>query len=115
MDYSQAYQLAKAIKESEEYQTYHALKADVMGEETVAALIKESKKLQVALQMATLSGQTPDADEMQRFQAISALLYSKPEVSQYQLSEMRLQQTIGDIFKIITDAAGLDIELPGIE
>ena len=113
MQYDSAHRLASDIRQSEEYQTYHRLKDDVMADETVAALIREYKKLQLALQMAAMSGQQPDSDDMQRFSGISALLFGKPEVSQYLLAEMRLQQAMADIFKILTDAADLDVQLPG--
>ena len=113
MQYDTAHRLAADIRQSEEYQTYHRLKDDVMADETVAALIREYKKLQLALQMAAMSGQQPDSDDMQRFSGISALLFGKPEVSQYLLAEMRLQQAMADIFKILTDAADLDVQLPG--
>ena len=113
MQYDSAHRLAADIRQSEEYQTYHRLKDDVMADETVAALIREYKKLQLSLQMAAMSGQQPDADDMQRFSGISALLFGKPEVSQYLLAEMRLQQAMADIFKILTDEADLDVQLPG--
>lgn len=113
MQYDSAHRLAADIRQSEEYQTYHRLKDDVMADETVAALIREYKKLQLSLQMAAMSGQQPEADDMQRFSGISALLFGKPEVSQYLLAEMRLQQAMADIFKILTDAADLDVQLPG--
>lgn len=113
MQYDSAHRLAADIRQSEEYQTYHRLKDDVMADETVAALIREYKKLQLSLQMAAMSGQQPDSDDMQRFSGISALLFGKPEVSQYLLAEMRLQQAMADIFKILTDAADLDMPLPG--
>ena len=113
MQYDSAHRLAANIRQSEEYQTYHRLKDDVMADETVAALIREYKKLQLSLQMAAMSGQQPDSDDMQRFSGISALLFGKPEVSQYLLAEMRLQQAMADIFKILTDAADLDVQLPG--
>ena len=113
MQYDSAHRLAADIRQSEEYQTYHRLKDDVMADETVAALIRAYKKLQLALQMTAMSGQQPDSDDMQRFSGISALLFGKPEVSQYLLAEMRLQQAMADIFKILTDAADLDVQLPG--
>lgn len=113
MQYDSAHRLASDIRQSEEYQTYHRLREDVMADETVAALIREYKKLQLSLQMAAISGQQPDSDDMQRFSGISALLFGKPEVSQYLLAEMRLQQAMADIFKILTDAADLDVQLPG--
>ena len=105
MEYSNVHRLAQEIRNSEEYTTYHALRKDVMADETVAALIREYKKLQVTLQMAAMAGQTPDQDDMQRFSGIS---------SQYLLAEMRLQQTMADIFKILTEAADLDMEIPGL-
>lgn len=114
MEYSAAHRLANEIRQSEEYLTYHRLKDDVMADETQAALIREYKKLQIQLQMAAMSGQQPNSEDMQRFSGISALLFGKPEVSQYLLAEMRLQQVMADIFKIITDAADLDMQLPGM-
>lgn len=112
MEYSNAHRLAQDIRQSEEYQTYHTLKETVMADETTAALIREYKKLQVRLQMATVSGTQPDQDDMQRFQGITALLFGKPEVSQYMLAEMRLQQAVADIFRIVTEAADIDMGIP---
>ena len=63
--------------------------------------------------MNMMTGQQNDPEETQRFTALSTLLYGKPEVSQFLLAEMRLQQTMADIMKIVTEATGLDIQLPG--
>ena len=115
MDYSSTYRLAQDIRDSEEYKNYHELKEAVMSDETTAALIKEYRKLQMTIQMAVMGGSSASEDEMQRFSGISALLFSKPEVSQFLLSEMQLQQALADIFKIVTEAADLDMAVPGIE
>ncbi len=114
MNYDAAYRLADSIRASEEYTTYHALKERVTADETVAALIREYRKLQVSIQMAAMAGQQPDAEDTQRFSGISALLFSKDEVRNYLLSEMQLQQALGDIFRIVTEAAGIEMELPGL-
>ena len=113
MEYSAAHNLARAIRDSEEYQTYHRLKDEVMQDDTTAALIREYRKLQVSLQMAAMAGQQPDSTDMQRFSGITTVLFAQTEVSQYLLAEMRLQQALADIFKIITDAADIDMQLPG--
>ena len=115
MDYSSTYKLAQDIRDSEEYKTYHELKDSVMNDETTAALIKEYRKLQMMLQMSAISGQSADADIMQRFSGLSTLLFSKEEVSNYLMAEMRLQQMMADIFKIVTEAADVDVAVPGIE
>ena len=115
MEYSSAHRLAADIRASEEYNTYHTLKDEVLADETTAALIKEYRKLQMSLQMAAMTGQQADPTDMQRFQGINTVLFTKPEVSQFMLAEMRLQQAVADIFKIVTDAAGLDMQLPGMD
>ena len=115
MDYSSTYRLAQDIRDSEEYKTYHELKEQVMAEETTAALVKEYRKLQMPIQMSAMSGKAADEEDMQRFSGISSLLFSKPEVSRFLLSEMQLQQALADIFKIVTEAADLDMAVPGIE
>ncbi|MBR5108729.1 MAG: YlbF family regulator [Clostridia bacterium] len=115
MDYSSTYRLAQDIRDSEEYKTYHELKETVMSDETTAALIREYRKLQMSIQMSAMSGTTANEEDMQRFSGISTLLFSKQEVSRYLLSEMQLQQALADIFKIVTEAADLEISVPGIE
>lgn len=114
MEYSSAHALARDIRQSEEYTTYHSLREEVMADETTAALIREYRKLQTVIQMAAVTGQQPGTEDMQRFSGISTLLFAKPEVSQYLLAEMRLQQAMADIFRIVTEAADLDISLPGM-
>ena len=113
MEYSAAHRLAGEIRESEEYRTYHGLKDSVMGDQTQAALIQEYRKMSMEMQMRMLAGEQTDPEETRRFSALSGLLFGKPEVRDFLLAEMRLQQTLADIFKILTDAAGLDIRLPG--
>ena len=113
MEYGNAHRLAQDIRQSEEYQTYHGMKDSIMADETTAALIKEYKKLQVKLQMGAVSGHQPDETDMQRFQGITSLLFTNPEVSRFMLAEMRLQQALADIFKIINEAAGVDFGFPG--
>ena len=115
MDYSTTYRLAQEIRDSEEYKTYHDLKETVMAEDTTAALIREYRKLQMTIQMSAMSGNAANQEDVQRFSGISTLLFSKPEVSQFLLSEMRLQQMLADIFKILTEAADVDMAVPGTE
>ena len=112
MDYSSAHQLAREIRSSEEYQTYHSLKESVMAEEGSAAMIREYRKLQVALQMDAMSGRESDSAVTERFSALSTLLFSNPEISAFLLAEMRLQQALADIFRIVTEAADVDTGMP---
>ena len=114
MQYSKAHELARDIRESEEYQTYARLKETVFADDTNRTLLTEYKKMQTRLQMAAIAQSSGQEEEMQRFSQLTTLLFASQEVSAY-LAEMRLQQAMGDIFKILTDASGLDFQLPGLE
>ena len=109
MEHATAHRMATDIVESYVYLSFDYEIVLAMADYPTAALLKEYKKLQLRLQMAAVSGTQPDNDDMQRFQGISALLFGKLEVSQYLLAEMRLQQEVAGILRIITDAADIDM------
>ena len=110
--YDEANMLARQIRESEVCMNYRQMKEEIEADETNKALINEYKKLQMQLQMAAVAGaDTPDS-EVQRFQQIGGLLMANPKTMQFLLAEMRLQQMMADVYKILNEAAGLDI--PGL-
>lgn len=115
MNYDLANALAKQIRESQEAQEYKRLREIVEESDTTKALLKEYKRLQMVVQMAAMSGQSLPGDEMSRFQQISSLLYSGTDTSAFLLAEIRLQQALADIYNLIAQAAGIKLELPGIE
>lgn len=110
--YDEANALARAIRESDTCRQFKQLKEEVEGNETNRALIKEYKKLQMQLQLAAVAGASARDEDAQRFQQIGALLFAQPITSQFLLAEMRVQQMMADVYKLLSDAAGLD--MPGI-
>ena len=76
-------------------------------------LLDEYKRLQMQLQMSMVgaAGQMPSED-MQRFQQLASLLYMNTDVQAYLMAEMQMQKTLGDVFKILTEAAGISFDLP---
>jgi cell fate (sporulation/competence/biofilm development) regulator YlbF (YheA/YmcA/DUF963 family) len=114
MNYDAVRALEQALRDSEEVREYKHLKELVEENETTRALIKEFKRLQIMVQMSTLSRQAVPDEEMQRFQQISSLLYAGTDTSRYLVAEMRLQQVMADIYNAINQASGLSLELPGL-
>ena len=106
--------LTMAIRESEEYTTYASLKESVMGHEMNRALLQEYQRVQAQLQVEAMAGKEADGDEVQRFSQLSSLLYTNPEVAQYLLAQLRLQKLTGEIVQKMMEAAGLEINLPGM-
>lgn len=107
-------QLAAAIRRSDEYAVYKQLKDAVMADETNRALINEYQRLQTKLQMAAVTGADSTEYDVQRFQKLSSLLMMNASISQYFLAQLRVQQMMSEVFQIITQAAELEIKLPGI-
>ena len=107
-------QLAAAIRESEEYRQYKALRDTVMDNETNRTLLKEYQRTQTKLQMAAVAGSDASSEDVERFNKLSALLYMNADVAQYLVSQMRLQQLTGEVFQAVAKAAELDLELPGM-
>ncbi len=109
--YDQAHALAKALRESEEYRECARLKKIAYDDDTNRALLDEYKKLQFRLQAKMASGETLPQDDMQRLQQIGTLLQFNPDVSSYLMAEFRFQRMLTDIFKILADVAGVDLDM----
>ncbi len=110
--YDEANLLARAIRENEECKEYRRLKAEIDGDETARALMKEYKRLQMQLQLAAVAGASTQEADTQRFQQIGALLFAGENTQRFLLLEMRVQQMMADVYKLLSDAAGLD--MPGV-
>ena len=104
--------LAAAIQESPEYREFKQFKAEIDGDAGIKALVDEYKRLQTAMQMRVLSGQSMDGEEAQRFQSLGMLLFADSRTSGYLMAEMRLQKMMAQIFETLTRAAGMEIPLP---
>ncbi len=114
MSYQSVYTLAEEMKKSETYEEYIKLKEEVEEDETQRTLLKEYRTMQMNLQMAALAQKTPLQEEMEKFSALNALLYANPSVSAFLLAEMRLQQAIAEVIKILTHSLDLPIEIPNM-
>ena len=89
------------------------LRERAYADETNRLLLEEYKRLQVQLQMSMVgaAGEMPSED-MQRFQQLASLLYMNSDVQAYLMAEMQMQKTLADIFKILTEAAGIRFDVP---
>ena len=109
--YDQAHALARALRESDEYREYMRLKETAYDDSTNKALLDEYKKLQFRLQARLAAGESMPQEDMQRLTQIGALLQFNPDVSAYLMAEFRFQRMLSDIFKILADVAGVDLDM----
>ncbi len=106
--------LAQAIQESPEYREYIQLKKEIDDDAGIKALIQEYRKLQTGMQMRMLSGQGIDSEETQRFNSLSMLLFADNRTSGFLMAEMKMQRMMAEIFETLTQAAGMEIPVPGM-
>ena len=113
--YDTAHRLAEEIRKSDECRELAALRERASADETNRVLLEEYKRLQVQLQMSMVgaAGQMP-SEEMQRFQQLASLLYMNSDVQKYLMAEMQMQKTLADVFKILTEAAGIRFDMPEV-
>lgn len=109
--YDQAHALARALKDSEEYREFARLKEIAYDDGTNRALLDEYKKLQFRLQAKMAAGESLPQEDAQRLTQIGALLQFNPDVSAFLLAEFRFQRLLSDIFKILADVAGVDLDM----
>ena len=94
--YDTAHKLADEIKKSDECVRLAELRERAYADETNRLLLDEYKRLQVQLQMSMVgaAGQMPG------------------DVQAYLMAEMQMQKTLADVFKILTEAAGIHFDIP---
>ena len=109
--YDQAHQLARAMKESEEFREYERLREIAYADETNQALLDEYKRLQYRMQARMASGQPMDEEDFQRMQKIASLLQFNSDASAYLMAEFRFQKQLADIYKILADVAGINLDM----
>ena len=109
--YDQAHALARSLKESEEYREMIRLREAAYESDTNRALLEEYKRLQFRMQAKLASGETMPEEDYQRLQQIGTLLQFNQDVSAFLLAEFRFQRMLSDIFKILADVAGVDLDM----
>ena len=63
------------------------------------------------MQARAAVGETMPEEDLQRLQQIGTLLQFNPDVSAYLLAEFRYQRMLSEIFKILADTAGVDLDM----
>ncbi|MBR1708331.1 MAG: YlbF family regulator [Clostridia bacterium] len=111
--YDTANRLADEIRKADESVQLRELREKVYSDDTNRVLLEEYKRLQLKLQMTMASGAgSMPTEDTQRFQQLSTLLFMNSDVQKYLMAEMKMQTVLADVFKLITDAAGIKVELP---
>ncbi|KGX92590.1 hypothetical protein N781_14765 [Pontibacillus halophilus JSM 076056 = DSM 19796] len=100
--YDVAYDLEKAVRNSEEFtglkEAYEAVMADPEAKE----MFDSFRNTQIELQQKQMQGQEISEEEVEQARGIVEKVQQHPQISKLMEQEQRLNQTINDISQIIT-------------
>ena len=104
-------ELLNALRRTSAFQEYEQLKESVMADEVNRRLLERFMRAQSALQMAAMAGSEPKEADQAEFEKLSALLYQSPEVTDYLLAQMKVQQMVAQTLGRITEEAGISFDI----
>ncbi len=105
--YEEAHDLARAIKESNEFKEFDALRKEVEQDEQLSAMLKDFQMKQLQLQTQQMSGEETDPSIMGQIQSLYAMLAAKPQAAQYLQAQARFSIMMKDVTEILADAMNL--------
>lgn len=105
--YDQAHNLARAVKESEEFKQYDYLKKVIDQNEELSKMIKDFQAKQFELQAKQMMGEQMPADMMQQVQELYQIIMKDPTAAQYMQAEMRFSLMMNDVYKLLGEVMGL--------
>lgn len=111
--YDEAHKLKQAIKESQEYIQYEAIKEKVKANPQLEKNLQDFKQKQVALQASQMMGQQMDSNMMSQIQSLYGILMADPLAAEYMQCEMRFSMMINDVFQILGEVVDLGVNMGG--
>jgi len=102
--YDAAHTLAKSIKESTEYIDFVKYREIMESNNEVKKLLDEFQMKQVELQRKQVMGEELGDAEIQEAQNLFDAVNKVPNAKEYFAAEMKFNQMMGDVSKILADA-----------
>ena len=108
MVYDTAKRLAEELRQSEEYAAYAEARERASANASTRALLDEYARLQIRAQAAAVSGRRDD-EAMGKLQKLGELLQFDQDAAACLMAEFRLKRTLGDVYRILAEAVGVDL------
>ena len=109
--YDEAHNLARALKTSEEYQTFLAAKRRLDTDSQAKVMVKDFLTKQMTLEYDKMTGKGEDKGKAEHLQRMAELLAANAGARDFLQAHMRFQRIMADVYKILGEsiAEGMDI------
>ncbi|MDO5441483.1 MAG: YlbF family regulator [Bacillota bacterium] len=104
--YDLAHELARSLKETDQYKDYKKYQEQVDANESLKKMIDDFNKQNFEVQTALMSGKEPDAELIEKVQKIYGIVMQDPTCAQYLNAQMAFSQVINDISQILGEVFG---------
>lgn len=109
--YDRAHDLAKALKNSDEYKALLTAKNGIVGDDQAKNMVKDFLAKQMELEYEMMAGKTEDKAKTEKLQKMYELIMLNNKAGNFLQAHFRFQRMMADVYKIIGEsvAEGLDI------
>ncbi len=99
--YDSAYELEKAVRESDEYKALKQAYDDVNADPSAKTMFENFRNIQMELQQKQMMGQDITQEEVEQAQKTVALVQQHEQISKLMEAEQRMSMMIAEMNKII--------------
>lgn len=102
--YDEANNLAKAIRESKEYEEYKKAKEDLEKDIEMKQKVDEFEKIRYDVQVMAFQGEKQDEEKQKKLQEMYEILMKEPKIKEFFDIEVRFNIMLADVNKIISES-----------
>lgn len=106
--YDKAHDLARSLKESQEYKEYAKIKAEVSLNPELSDMLNNFQEKQYALQAQQMMGQDFTPGMMEQVQELMQIIMRDPLAAQYVQAQMIFSKLVADIYGILGEVIKFD-------
>lgn len=99
--YDAAYEMEKAIRQSDEYKQLKQMYDEVNADESAKRMFENFRDIQMQLQQKQMMGQEITQEEVDQAQKTVALVQQHEKISRLMQAEQRMGMIIGEINQLI--------------
>lgn len=110
--YDAAHSLEAAIKESEEFKQYEAVRQQVAQNKQLNDMLDDFHIKQMQIQSKQMMGEQLGPEDMQKLQELYQIIAQDPLAAQFLQCEMRFSVMMQDVFQILGDVMAIGTNKP---
>ncbi|WP_206458074.1 YlbF family regulator [Anaerovorax sp. IOR16] len=106
--YDKAHELAKALKESQEYKNYIAKKEEISQNAELSAMINDFQDKNMKMQTQQMLTGNADQNIMEQVQSLYQIVMADPLAAEYMQAELVFTKLVSDVYGILGEVIRIE-------